>query len=155
MSSKFSSPFFQKSPLYGAYSSGAGGMVTVSYNDVHQKFQDSIAANVAKSYSKKNDPCSDPKTVQYTENSVLKKCPKKTKPSPNGNTTYKMPKDLERIANKGKNTKKTESQPSKGTRLPSTYDFLTNLGKGIQDEAVENVKKALDPKRNNQIQEED
>ena len=151
-SSKFSSPFFQKSPLQGAYSSGAGGMVTVSYDDVHQKFQDGIAANVAKSYSKKNDPCSDPNTVQYTENSVLKKCPKKTKPNPKTNTTYTMPTDLERIANKGKNTKKQET---KGKRLPSTYDFLTDLGKDIQDKAVENVKKALDPKRNNQIQEED
>ena len=151
-SSKFSSPFFQKSPLQGAYSSGAGGMVTVSYDDVHQKFQDGIAANVAKSYSKKNDPCSDPNTVQYTENSVLKKCPKKTKPNPKTNTTYTMPTDLERIANKGKNTKKPET---KGKRLPSTYDFLTDLGKDIQDKAVENVKKALDPKRNNQIQEED
>ncbi len=51
-SSKFSSPFFQKSPLQGAYSSGAGGMVTVSYDDVHQKFQEGVAANVAKSYAK-------------------------------------------------------------------------------------------------------
>jgi len=59
MSSKFSSPFFQKSPLLGAYSSGAGGMVTVSYDDVHQKFQDGIAANVAKAYTKKEDPCSN------------------------------------------------------------------------------------------------
>ena len=70
-SSKFSSPFFQKSPLRGAYSSGADGMVTVSYDDVHQKFQDGIAENVAKSYSKKNDPCSDPNTVQYTEDVAM------------------------------------------------------------------------------------
>jgi len=148
-SSKFSSPFFQKSPLQGAYSSGAGGMVTVSYDDVHQKFQDGVAANVAKSYAKKNDPCSDPNTVQYTENSVLKKCPKKTKPNPETNTTYTMPTDLENIANKGKNTKKTES------KLPGKYDFLTSLGKNIQDKAIKDVKKALDPNRNNQIQEED
>ena len=148
-SSKFSSPFFQKSPLQGAYSSGADGMVTVSYDDVHQKFQDGVAANVAKSYAKKNDPCSDPNTVQYTENSVLKKCPKKTKPNPETNTTYTMPEDLEDIANKGKNTKKTES------KLPGTYDFLTGLGKNIQDKAIKDVKKALDPNRNNQIQEED
>ena len=58
-SSKFSSPFFQKSPLRGAYSSGADGMVTVSYNDVHQKFQDSIAENVAKAYAPKTNSCSN------------------------------------------------------------------------------------------------
>ena len=57
MSSKFSSPFFQKSPLLGAYSSGADGMVTVSYDDVHQKFQDGIAENVAKHYAPKNTAC--------------------------------------------------------------------------------------------------
>jgi len=83
-SSKFATPFFKKSPLHGAYSSGAGGMVPVSYADVHSKFQDDIAKNVAKSYSKDNDPCSDPNTVQYTKDSVLKKCPKKTKNNTNG-----------------------------------------------------------------------
>ena len=59
MSSKFSSPFFKKSPLLGAYSSGADGMVTVSYDDVHQKFQDGIANNVAKFYTKEKSPCDD------------------------------------------------------------------------------------------------
>jgi hypothetical protein len=152
MSSKFAIPFFQKSPLYGAYTSGADGMVTISDAPHYAKLQEDIGNAVSKAYAKKNDPCSDPNTVQYTENSVLKKCPKKTKPNPKTNTTYTMPTDLERIANKGKNTKKPET---KGKRLPSTYDFLTDLGKGIQDKAVENVKKALDPKRNNQIQEED
>jgi hypothetical protein len=83
-SSKFATPFFKKSPLHGAYSSGAGGIVPVSYADVHSKFQDDIAKNVAKSYSKDNDPCSDPNTVQYTKDSVLKKCPKKTENNTNG-----------------------------------------------------------------------
>ena len=58
-SSKFATPFFQKSPLYGAYSQGAGGMVTVSYADVHSKFQDDIAKNVEKAYAPKNDSCSN------------------------------------------------------------------------------------------------
>jgi len=42
MSSKFSSPFFQKSPLLGAYSSGAGGMVTISNAADIQKMQNGI-----------------------------------------------------------------------------------------------------------------
>jgi len=150
MSSKFAIPFFQKSPLYGAYTSGADGRVTISDAQHFAKLQSDAAGIVDKAYTK--DKCDDPNVVQYTENSVLKKCPKKTKPNPKTNTTYTMPTDLERIANKGKNTKKPET---KGKRLPSTYDFLTDLGKDIQDKAVENVKKALDPKRNNQIQEED
>ena len=58
-SSKFATPFFKKSPLHGAYSSGAGGMVPVSYADVHSKFQDDIAKNVAKTYAPKNNSCSN------------------------------------------------------------------------------------------------
>ena len=81
MSSKFAIPFFQKSPLHGAYTSAADGIVPVSYDDIHKDFQQSVADNVAKSYAKKKDPCSDPRTVQYTEDSVLKKCPKKTSTS--------------------------------------------------------------------------
>mgnify|MGYP003635854391 CR=1 FL=1 len=150
-SSNFSSPFFQKSPLQGAYGAGADGMVTVSYADIHKDFQQGIADNVSKAYAKKTSPCDDPLTVQYTEDSVLKKCPKKTAPSTtNSNSTYTMPADLNALADK-----ETKSKPATGASLPSTYDFLTNLGKGIQDEAVENVKKALDPKKNNQIQEKD
>ena len=150
-SSNFSSPFFQKSPLQGAYGAGADGMVTVSYADIHKDFQQGIANNVSKAYAKKTSPCDDPLTVQYTEDSVLKKCPKKTAPSTtNSNSTFTMPADLKVLADK-----ETKSNFAKNASLPSTYDFLTNLGKGIQDEAVENVKKALDPKKNNQIQEKD
>ena len=150
-SSKFSSPFFQKSPLYGAYTSAADGIVPVSYDDIHKDFQQGIANNVSKAYAKKTNPCDDPTTVQYTEDSVLKKCPKKTAPSTtNSNSTFTMPADLKVLADK-----ETKSNFAKNASLPSTYDFLTNLGKGIQDEAVENVKKALDPKKNNQIQEKD
>jgi len=75
MSSKFSSPFFKKSPLLGAYTSGADGMVTVSYNDIHQKFQDGIAKNVAKHYELDTHPCDDPLTTSYNKNGVYKKCP--------------------------------------------------------------------------------
>ena len=75
-SSKFSSPFFKKSPLHGAYASGADGMVTVSDAEHFAKLQGDAAGIVDKAYTK--DKCDDPNVVQYTENSVLKKCPKKT-----------------------------------------------------------------------------
>ena len=58
-SSKFSSPFFQKSPLYGAYTSGADGIVPVSYDDIHKDFQKSVADNVAKAYTPKKNSCSN------------------------------------------------------------------------------------------------
>ena len=155
-SSKFAGPFFQKSPLQGAYSSGADGMVTVSYDDVHQKFQDGIAENVAKSYSKKNDPCSDPNTVQYTEDSVLKKCPKKTAltttTTTDWNSKFKMPADLKALLpDNGTNTKPNTT----GASSPGMYDVLAKIAKPIQDKAVNDIKAILDPKRNNQIQEED
>ena len=93
MSSKFSSPFFQKSPLYGAYSSGAGGMVTVSYNDVHQKFQNSIAENVAKTYAPKNTPCdnlvqklSDNKISNAAYETLSKKCVEQNNKDEDSNT---------------------------------------------------------------------
>ena len=77
MSSKFSSPFLKKSPLLGAYTSGADGMVTVSYNDIHQKFQEDLAKNVAKHYKIGTNPCDDPLTTSYNKDGVYKKCPKK------------------------------------------------------------------------------
>ena len=58
-SSRFSSPFFQKSPLQGAYSSGADGLYPISYDDVQQKFQSDIANNVAKAYAPKENACSN------------------------------------------------------------------------------------------------
>lgn len=42
MSSKFSTPFLKKSPLLGAYTSGAGGMVYASNRQAFQKLQDDI-----------------------------------------------------------------------------------------------------------------
>ena len=60
MSSKFSSPFFKKSPLLGAYSSGADGMVTVSDLPHYQKLQQdlvggTLAAVGAEAKKKKTD----------------------------------------------------------------------------------------------------
>ena len=52
--SKFSSPFFKKSPLQGAYTSGAGGMVYVSNANAFQKLQDDILTGLGP----KQDTCS-------------------------------------------------------------------------------------------------
>ena len=147
-SSKFSSPFFKKSPLHGAYASGADGMVTVSNSSYFDKLQSDAAGIVGKAYAK--DKCDDPNVVQYTENSVLKKCPKKTSTSTSTSTTSSssigtMPADLNALANKGKNTKTNTS-----TSFPSTYDFLAGLAKPIQYKAVNDIKNAVNA-NNNQI----
>ena len=93
MSSKFAIPFFQKSPLYGAYTSGADGMVTVSDAEHFAKLQGDAAGIVDKAFAK--DKCDDPNVVQYTENSVLKKCPSKTSTSTTSpNSIGTMPTDL-------------------------------------------------------------
>jgi hypothetical protein len=146
MSSKFAIPFFQKSPLYGAYTSGADGMVTVSDAEHFAKLQGDAAGIVDKAYTK--DKCDDPNVVQYTENSVLKKCPKKTSTSTStasSNSIGTMPADLNALANKGKNTKTNAS-----ASFPSTYDFLAGLAKPFQDKAVKDIKNAVNP-NNNQI----
>lgn len=41
-SSKFAGPFFKKTPLYGAYSSGVDGMVTVSDLPHYEKLQQDL-----------------------------------------------------------------------------------------------------------------
>ncbi|MDC3219993.1 hypothetical protein OAU00_02795 [Saprospiraceae bacterium] len=154
-SSKFSSPFFQKSPLYGAYTSAVDGIVPVSYDDIHKDFQKGIADNVSKAYAKKKNPCDDPNTVQYTEDSVLKKCPKKTAPitttTTDWNSKFKMPADFKALLPDNG----TESKPTTGASSPGIYDVLAKIAKPIQDQAVTDIKAILDPKRNNLIQEED
>ena len=147
MSSPFQKSFSAKSPittspLNGAYTEAKDGMVTVSYDDIHKDFQQGIADNVSKAYAKKTNPCDDPKTVQYTEDSVLKKCPKKTSPSTtNSNSTFTMPADLKALAGKG-----TESNTPSS---PGIYDVLAGLAEPIQNKAVKDIKKALDPNKNN------
>jgi hypothetical protein len=50
-SSKFSSPFFKKSPLQGAYSSGADGIVTVSDAEHFSKLQNDITAGTLATFT--------------------------------------------------------------------------------------------------------
>jgi len=50
-SSKFSSPFFKKSPLLGAYGSGADGIVTVSDAEHFSKLQNDITAGTLATFT--------------------------------------------------------------------------------------------------------
>ena len=50
-SSKFSSPFFKKSPLEGAYGSGADGIVTVSDLPHYQKLQQDLVGGTLATFT--------------------------------------------------------------------------------------------------------
>ncbi len=52
MSSKFATPFFKKSPLQGAYTSGADAMVTTSVAPYFDKLQQDIGDAVSKPVDK-------------------------------------------------------------------------------------------------------
>jgi len=78
MSSKFSTPFMNKSPLHGAYTSGAGGMVYASNRDHFQKLQDDITSAVDKGLGLDGkSSCDDPNTFSYMEGTTRKRCPEK------------------------------------------------------------------------------
>ena len=118
MSSPFQKSFSAKSPmspLNGAYTSGAGGRVTISDAPHFAKLQSDLVGAVDKAYAKNSNPCDDPNTVQYTKDSVLKKCPKKTAPSESDNTpgTNKLNKLIDK--NKTKNTSTPSNSDSAGS----------------------------------------
>ena len=118
-SSKFSSPFFKKSPLHGAYASGADGMVTVSNSSYFDKLQSDAAGIVSKAYTK--DKCDDPNVVQYTENSVLKKCPKKSEDP----LTLADIKELNRISDDATIAEEEDNMED----INSTGEFIESLDK--------------------------
>tara|TARA_B110000879_G_scaffold177171_1_gene231552 strand:+ start:128 stop:523 length:396 start_codon:yes stop_codon:yes gene_type:complete len=118
MSSPFQKSFSAKSPmspLNGAYTSGAGGRVTISDAPHFAKLQSDLVGAVDKAYAKNSNPCDDPNTVQYTKDSVLKKCPKKTTPSESDNTpgTNKLNKLIDK--NKTKNNSTPSNSDSAGS----------------------------------------
>ena len=76
------------SPLNGAYTSGADGRVTISDAPHFDKLQSDLVGAVDKAYAKNSNPCDDPLVVQYTKNSVLRKCPKKTSSDNETKTAY-------------------------------------------------------------------
>ena len=135
MSSKFSSPFLKKSPLLGAYTSGADGMVTVSYNDIHQKFQDDLAENVARAYTKEKSPCDDldqklseNKITNAAHATLSKKCAEKNKnkDSDTGSfesVTGKKPFEVASVSDYKKSNKTNPYYTGQGYESPYTIDL--------------------------------
>ena len=133
-SSKFSSPFFQKSPLRGAYSSGADGMVTVSYDDVHQKFQDGIAANVAKAYAPKKNKCAKGAEYYFDKEGAKFPCNSKSKDS----LTLSGVKTMNSISADATNAEEQDNMDD----INSTEEFLQNEEKKDAAKLKQQKKKA-------------
>ena len=87
MSSKFSSPFFKKSPLYGAYTSGADAMVTVSTAPHFAKLQSDISGAVDKFYTKKNNKCAKGAEYYFDKDGAKFPCPEKEEETETETTT--------------------------------------------------------------------
>ena len=75
MASKFSTPFMAKSPLYGAYESGAGGKVYVSNRRAFEKLQDDIVSGT-KSAIFGEEEKKEEKDNTSNGMSMLGECPK-------------------------------------------------------------------------------
>jgi hypothetical protein len=77
MASKFSTPFMAKSPLYGAYESGAGGKVYVSNRRAFEKLQDDIVSGTKSAiFGEKKTAC-EKGAKSFTKDGATYNCPSK------------------------------------------------------------------------------
>ena len=77
MASKFSTPFMAKSPLYGAYESGAGGKVYVSNRQAFEKLQDDIVSGTKSAiFGEEKTPC-EKGAKSFTKDGATYDCPSK------------------------------------------------------------------------------
>jgi hypothetical protein len=78
-SSKFATPFFQKSPLQGAYTSGADAIVTASVAPYINKLQQDIGNAVSKSLMKPDDKCAQGAEYWFDSSGAKFLCDKDSK----------------------------------------------------------------------------
>ncbi len=76
MASKFSTPFMAKSPLYGAYESGAGAKVYVSNRRAFEKLQDDIVSGTKSAIFGEEEDKNKNKNNTSSGLSMLGECPK-------------------------------------------------------------------------------
>ncbi len=110
MSSKFSTPFMNKSPLHGAYTSGADAQVYISNRQEIKDLQNKILSSTMSALEPKDkNPCDDPNTFSYMEGTTRKRCPEKgttffadklKEIESNTSTGYRIPVDAGKIKNK-------------------------------------------------------
>ena len=76
-SSKFATPFFQKSPLRGAYTSGADAIVTISDAPHFAKMQSDIAETFSKASAHKKNKCAKGAEYYFDSGGAKFPCDKK------------------------------------------------------------------------------
>ena len=77
MASKFSTPFMAKSPLYGAYESGAGGKVYVSNRQAFEKLQDDIVSGTKSAIAGEEKTACEKGAKSFTKDGATYDCPSK------------------------------------------------------------------------------
>ena len=74
-SSKFSSPFFQKSPLHGAYASGADGMVAQSDRAAFDKLTNDITSTTLTAMKPNISKCKQGAEYYFDKDGAKFMCP--------------------------------------------------------------------------------
>ena len=121
MASKFSTPFMAKSPLHGAYESGAGGKVYVSNRQAFEKLQDDIVSGT--------------KSAIFGEKKTA--CEKGAKSFTKDGATYDCPsKETNDITESTKNTSYNTSEKNSG--IPNGLAMLGKCPKGKVRSKVNN-----------------
>jgi len=77
MASKFSTPFMAKSPLYGAYESGAGAKVYVSNRRAFEKLQDDIVSGTKSAIFGEEKTACKKGAKSFTKDGATYDCPSK------------------------------------------------------------------------------
>jgi len=77
MASKFSTPFMAKSPLYGAYESGAGAKVYVSNRRAFEKLQDDIVSGTKSAIFGEEKTACEKGAKSFTKDGATYDCPSK------------------------------------------------------------------------------
>ena len=97
MSSPFQKQFSSKSPLHGAYSSGADGMVTVSDAGHFAKLQNDITGATLASMNPKVSKCEQGAEYYFDKDGAKFVCPKKPSVKDTGLSVEDTKKALKRI----------------------------------------------------------
>lgn len=122
--SKFSTPFLNKSPLEGAYTSGAGGMVYASNRQAFQKLQDDIV----KGLGQESDPLDE----------IAKQRKRKTRQQERAGNVQKR---LDKV--KDKDSKKAKRLKTRKANL----DKRVKKRKSRIDDTKKTIQERLDDKR--------
>tara|TARA_R110000803_G_C11764721_1_gene294417 strand:+ start:60 stop:518 length:459 start_codon:yes stop_codon:yes gene_type:complete len=120
-SSKFSSPFFQKSPLHGAYASGADGMVAQSDRAAFDKLTNDITSATLTAMKPNISKCKQGAEYYFDKDGAKFSCDSKDKDS----TTLADVKELNRVSDDATIAEEEDNMED----INSTGDFIKSENK--------------------------